>query len=368
MTEAQLFSIDCMRTFVQREIEPLAGTMRHASVPRDQLLDLTQAVSEFGLPGMAVPKALGGHGVDWVTQGRLFEELAMGSFELATQVLLNILATTLVMRNPMMSERYLPDLIAGRTLAGITLNSPTSALHARRTGDSWVIDGRCDSVAANLSADVLICAVREGSQGSSWLLLDRMEDRYEIRPYHDIEGKKHICLQITQARLSAERELGEASPSSPMTRHLFDVYKLHEAVIQLARGQALLDASIARAKLNTQFGRPIAAQHWVATQFAELATQLEAARMMCGHGFQLLDAGQLDGQTASRARLLTTETALRIERRVRRIDTSNTRKENGTGWPYICSLPTLLSEDIAEDAQRIADELIGNLPDKCDLP
>jgi alkylation response protein AidB-like acyl-CoA dehydrogenase len=361
MTDAQLLSIDSMRTFVQREIAPVATARRYGAASREDLLELTQAVAEFGLPGMAVPKALGGHGVDWVTYGRLFEELAMGSVELAGQVLLNTLAANLLMQQPSLCGRYLPDLIAGHTLAGITLNGPTSALHGRRKGDAWVIDGRCDHVAASLHADLLITAVRESGQASSWMLLDCSEDRYELRHYHDVEGEKHRCLQITQAKLPATRWLGDAGPDSVMTRQLFDVFKLHEAVIQLARGQALLDASIARARNNTQFGRPIAAQHFVATQFADLATQLDAARLMCGQGFQLLEAGRLDANVARRARLLTTETAQRIERRVSRIDSSHVQQDVG-GWPYSNGPLSLLSESIALDAQRIADELIGDLP------
>lgn len=359
MTDAQLLSIDSMRTFVQREIEPVANVLRHDAAPRDQLLELTQAVAEFGLPGIVIPKALGGHGVDWVTQGRLFEELAMGSVELASQVLMNMLATTLVMQQPTLRERYLPDLIVGRTLFGITLNTPTSALHGRRKADEWIIDGRCDNVAASLHCDLLVCAVREDAKNASYLLLDRSKDRHEIRHYHDLEGHKQMSLQITQTRLPAERWLGDASATSVMTRHLFDVAKLHEAVITLARGQVSLNASISRAKLNTQFGRPIAAQHLVATQFAELNTQLQAARLMCDLGFRSLDCGKLDGKTASRARLLATDIAQRIERRVNRIDSSHVQ----TGWQNSGASLPLLSENIAEDARRIAQELIGELPE-----
>lgn len=362
MTDAQRLSIDSMRTFVQREIAPVASLLRHAAAPRDQLLELTQAVAEFGLPGMVVTRSLGGHGVDWVTQGRLFEELAAGSVELACQVLLNTLATTLVMQHPALAERYLPELIAGRRLVGITRNGPTSALHGRRKGDEWLIDGRCDNVSASLQTDLLICAVREHSKSSSWILLDRSEDRFEIRHYHDVEGEKHMCLQITQARLPTQRWLGDAAPASLMTRHVLDTFKLHEAVIQLARGQALLDASMSRASHNTQFGRPIAAQHLVAMQFAELATQLDAARLMCGLGFAQLDADRLDGNIASRARLLTAEIAQRIERRISRIDSSNVPQNNNPNWPHNGGPLALLSESIAEDAQRIAEGLIGELP------
>ncbi|MCY1411696.1 Glutaryl-CoA dehydrogenase [compost metagenome] len=361
MTDAQWLSIQSMRTFVQREIKPLAGALRHAVLAHEQIMELTQAVAEFGLPGMAVPKALGGHGVDWMTQGRLFEELSMGSVELATQVLLNLLATTLIMQHPPLRERYLSDLVAGRIRVGMTLNGPTSALHGRRKGDAWMIDGRCDNVAVSSSTELLICAVREHST-SSYLLLDRSQDRYEIRPYRDIEGEQQLSLQVTQARVPSWRWLGDASPDAPVTRHLFDVFKLHEAVIQLARGQALLDASIARAKTTTQFGRPIAAQHLVVMQFAELITQLDAARLMCGQGLGLLDTGKLDSKTARRARLLTTETAQRIERRISRIDNSTARQSYSTDWPYVYSALPLLSENIEEDAQQIADELIGELP------
>ncbi|MCW8279203.1 acyl-CoA dehydrogenase family protein [Pseudomonas sp. PCH199] len=362
MTNAQLLSIDSMRTFVQREIEPLSSAMRYGAVSRNQLLELTQAVSEFGLPGMIIPKALGGHGGDWVTQGRLFEELAMGSVELAWQVLINIFASTLVLQQPALCERYLPDLIVGRSLFGITLNGSTSALHGRRKGAEWILDGRSDIVAANLHADVLICAVREHSQASSFLLLDRSVDRYEIRHYRDIEGRQQTCMQVTQACLPIERVLGDANADSPLTRHLFDVSKLHEAVVHLARGRSLLDASIARAKANTQFGRPIAAQHMVARQFAELATQLEAARLMCSQGFEQLDNGRLSGDTASRARLMAYETAKRIERRVSRIESHPSQ----TGWQHSDALLHLLSENIADDAQHIANALIGDLPGASD--
>ncbi|MNE08353.1 Glutaryl-CoA dehydrogenase [compost metagenome] len=353
-----------MRTFVQHEIHPVAGLLRYEGITHAHVLELTQSVAEFGLPGIVVAPAQGGLGVDWVTQGLLFEELAKGSNALAGQVLINTLAAALLAQQPDVSARYLDRLLEGRLLVGIApqVAGANCGLRAQRQADGWLLDGECDRLFSHQEADLLLCAVQQEDSLWAWMLLDRDEDQFELRHRHSQVGPGRICLQVTQARLPASRLL-VAVGSTPLADYLTGAFKLHQAVAQVARGQVMLDGAIQRAREATQFGQPVAAQQMVALQFAELATQLEATRLLCKLGFEHMQAGQLAGNLASRARLLATDTTARIERRVNRMDCSaGTEPEHGTAIARESGLLSVFSERLAVDAQRIAGELLGGLP------
>lgn len=353
MTEAQRLPVQSMRTFVQFEIRPMANLLRSGAIDHGQLLGLTQSVAEFGLPGVAVAREQGGLGVDWVTQGLLFEELVRGSVELAEQVLINTLAAVWLAKQPKVSPCYLAQLLEGRLLVGMAPG--TEGLKVSLQAGGWQVDGECALAFSHPQADVLLCAVQHDIHHPDLVLLDRGKDQVELRHRHQPVGRKHMYVQVTQVLLREERGLTGAQDPVSVGVDLDALVKLHQSVAWVAHGQVALDASIKRARHTRQFGQPLAAQHLVAQQFAELSTQLEAARLMYKLGFEYVQAGQCIDSLARRARLLAADTAARIYRQVSRIDSCAGHEEAPAVQPS--NLLPLFGESLADDAQRIAGEL-----------
>lgn len=358
MTEAQRLSVQSMRTFVQFEIRPMASLLRSGAIDHGRLLGLTQSVAEFGLPGVAVARERGGLGVDWVTQGLLFEALAKGSVELAEQVLINTLAAVWLARQAKVSPRYLAQLLEGRLLVGMAHGM--EGLKVSPQADGWQVDGECALAFSHPQADVLLCAVQYDTHRSGWVLLDRGKDQVELRHRHQPAGRKQMYAHVTQVLLREERGLVGAQDPVTVGGDLDALVKLHQAVAWVAHGQEALDASINRARHTRQFGQPLAGQHLVAQQFAELTTQLEAARLMYTLGFEYVQAGRCIDSLARRARLLAADTAARIYRQVSRIDRSAGHEEAPAVQPS--HLLPLFGVSLTDDAQRIAGELPHDPP------
>lgn len=310
LTDIQQLSIDSMRTFVQQEVKPNEALLRFGPASREQLLEFTQAVAEFGLPGLAVPKALGGSGMDWVTQARLFEELVKGSLELASVVLVNMLAVELLIERPALCNQYLPDLLAGRSIAslGLMVQSDCSALRAQRLAHGLLIDGNIDEVAGGLWANLLISSVLVDDQHACLVLLDRRRDRYETRGIR-LESNAARVL-VTAARVEKEYCLGEVEPGSTLSRRMLDFVRLHEAIAQVAQGQVIVEGALAKSAQ----GFCSTSERLVSLHLAEMITQVESARLMCQHGLSLAQDHR-DCEMESNMALFFTQGAVeRIER------------------------------------------------------
>jgi alkylation response protein AidB-like acyl-CoA dehydrogenase len=364
-TGAQTVSAESMRTFVHNEIQPTDAVFRRGGFTRDQLLELTQAVAEFGLPGGAVPRQHGGLGMSWETQARLFEELARGSPRLAGVVLVNMLVASLLVRNPALRERYLDDLITGRSIAGLGIDagspSSRSALRACRTARGFVVDGTGEGIESSEWSDFLVCAAQIGN-GGAYLLLDRARHRYETRatnPTRERLPAEHRVV-VAEAELEAAHFISDAGRDSDTTRHLLDALKLHEGVASVAQAQKVLDVTIAHATQRMQFGRPLAAQSLVAMQIAEMASLIESARLMCDRGLGLLDARRHCEKESSMARGYAHAAAARVYRRATQIAPRGLSEHHETlQRDFEAGMRLVISGDCESDAQVVARAVTG---------
>jgi alkylation response protein AidB-like acyl-CoA dehydrogenase len=318
LTDIQRLSIDSMRTFVQQDVKPNESLLRFGTPSREQVLELTQAVAEFGLPGIAVPKAFGGSGMDWVIQARLFEELVKGSVELATVVLVNMVAVELLMSQPALCGQYLPDLLAGRSIAGLgSMLADTvqgKALHAQRKGGHLLLNGNIEAVTNGQWADFLISTATLDKHESCFVLLDKRRDRYETRLVFRDNYVVNARVQVTGTHLSEDFRLGETGAGSQLSRRLLDFLRLHEGIARVAQGQGILDAALAEQTNPITAPKPTAGEQLISLHLAEMITQLESARLMCHHGLVLAQDGQDCEMESSMARFLAQGAVERVER------------------------------------------------------
>src|SRR5262245_10702662 len=163
-TEDQKLAVESFRKFLHSEIKPVTREYRDRHIPKERMREMTQAIAEFGLPGAVVAPEFGGMGLSMVTEAMLFEELCAVSVDVGLCVMINKgMAVTVTELSPVLRERYLADIMAGRSFGAFCISEPDVGSNvadikttARRDGDHFVINGEKTWITNGHYADFLI--------------------------------------------------------------------------------------------------------------------------------------------------------------------------------------------------------------------
>ena len=127
-SEEQRLAVESFRKFLDAEIRPVARRYGDQHIPKERMREITQGIAEFGLPGVSVAEEHGGLGLDLVTEAMLFEELCAVSVDIGLCVMINkgmaVTLAELPASQAHLRERYLPDIMAGRTFGGFCISEP----------------------------------------------------------------------------------------------------------------------------------------------------------------------------------------------------------------------------------------------------
>jgi short/branched chain acyl-CoA dehydrogenase len=302
-------------------------------------IELIPKMADLGLFGLVAPEEYGGAGGDFTSLCLAIEEL--GRVDQSVGITLS--AAVGLGINPILSygsteqkDRWLPDLVAGRTLAAFGLTEPDagSDAGAARTrarfdqaGQEWVIDGAkafiTNSGTPITSVITVIARTGQRPDGTpelSSLLVPigtpglTVEPAYRKLGWHasDTHG-----LTLTGCRVPADHLLGVAGRGLQQFLAVLDDGRIAIAALAVGLAQACLDAATGQARTRTAFGRPIGANQGVAFAVADLAVQLEAARLLTYRAAWLKDecaAGRRPAaavrQAAATAKLFATTAAV----------------------------------------------------------
>ncbi len=324
-TEDQRLAVESFRKFLESEIRPIAKEYRDRHIPKEKMREITQGIAEFGLPGASVPEAHGGMGLSIVTEGMLFEEICAVSVDIALCVMINkgmaITLAELPEAQAHLRDRYLPDILAGRTFGGFCISEPDVGSNVadikatgKRDGDHFIINGEKVWISNGHYSDFLITTVRTGPNALSHILVDRVEHGYESRNIDKIAMNGQSTAQVfyTNARVPATNIVWEEGCGLKNTMKLFEKARANVGMLSVGLMRAALEASIAYAKERKQFGKPIAAHQLIAAKIAEMATLTDAARLMCFRAFSMMDAGIRCDVQSSMSKWFATEMAVKV--------------------------------------------------------
>jgi len=302
-------------------------------------IELIPKMADLGLFGLVAPEEYGGAGGDFTSLCLAIEEL--GRVDQSVGITLS--AAVGLGINPILSygsaeqkDRWLPDLVAGRALAAFGLTEPEagSDAGAARTrarfdeaGQEWVIDGAKAFITNSGTPITSVITViartgrrPDGTPELSSLLVPigtpglTVEPAYRKLGWHasDTHG-----LTLTGCRVPADHLLGVAGRGLQQFLAVLDDGRIAIAALAVGLAQACLDAATEQATTRTAFGRPIGANQGVAFAVADLAVQLEAARLLTYRAAWLKDecaAGRRPAaavrQAAAAAKLFATTTAV----------------------------------------------------------
>ncbi|MGC2544219.1 MAG: acyl-CoA dehydrogenase [Silvibacterium sp.] len=315
-----------IRDFAAREIAPNVMRWDEAS---EFPADVVKQLGQMGLMGVIFPVEYGGAGLGYVDYMLAIEELSAvdGSIGIIAAAH-NSLGTNHIFLAGTEEQRrkYVPKLASGEWLGAWGLTEPGSGSDASaarttagRKGDNWVLNGNKTFITNAHYADVaVVIAVTDRTQGTHGLSAFIVEKGTPgFRP-----GKKENKLGLRASDTSelifedceipSENLLGKLGEGFVDSMRVLDGGRISIAALSLGIGRGALDASLKYVKERRQFGKAIAEFQGIQWKLADMATELDAARLLTQRAAVLKDAGQKVTRESSMAKLYASEVAVRI--------------------------------------------------------
>jgi alkylation response protein AidB-like acyl-CoA dehydrogenase len=321
-----------IREFANRQVASWAAEIDlSATYPRG----LVAEAAKLGLMGVTIPREFGGAGRDYVSYALAIEAVARASATLAVILAVNnSLVAELVAANGSLEHRatWLPKLTTGQAIGAFALseaNAGSDAANqqtvARPDDGGFVLSGRKVWVANAEAADVVIvfAATRPGARarGISAFLVP-MTTRGITRTPSDslgVRGLGCMDLELTDVRVDAGALIGEQDRGFRLAMRALESGRVAIAAQALGIGAAALDHALAYAREHEAFGQPIGNFQAIQFQLADLATDLEAARMLTWKAADALDRLPTAAVEAAMAKLQASEAAHRAADRAMQI-------------------------------------------------
>jgi hypothetical protein len=319
---------------LRREIRDFAATEIAPNVMRwDEAsqfpAEVVKQLGQMGLMGVVVPVEYGGSGLSYVDYVLAVEELSAvdGSIGIIVAAHNSLAVNHIFLAgNEQQRQKYIPRLASGEWLGSWGLTEPSSGSDASaarttaiRKGDNWVLNGNKTFITNAHYADVaVVIAVTDRSQGTHGLSAFVVEKGTPgFRP-----GKKENKLGLRASDTSelifedceipGENLLGNLGEGFVDAMRVLDGGRISIAALSLGIGRGALDASLKYVKERRQFGKAIAEFQGIQWKLADMATELDAARLLTQRAAVLKDAGQRVTRESSMAKLYASEVAVRI--------------------------------------------------------
>jgi alkylation response protein AidB-like acyl-CoA dehydrogenase len=325
----QLEAVESFRRFLADKIEPIVNKeYRDKFIPKEKMSELMQKLSEFGMVSGAVSEENGGLGLDWPTMTMLFEEVAACSVDLSVPVVINSFGAQMLekLAPQHLRERYLPGLISGEQFVSVGISEPDVGSNvleiktrARRDGDDYIITGEKTWISNGSYSDFLICTCRTGEdprKGLTHFLLDRKEHPYEVQEIHKIGWNSQSTAQIflNDVRVPASNIIGKEGEALKNTLSFFERSRVFVAAQGLGIGRRALEEAVAYAKERKQHGKVIAGHQLISGMLAEMATNVDASRLLVLRAAEMIGAGISAEMEAAMAKYFACEMAVTVAR------------------------------------------------------
>ena len=323
-TETHHLIRETARKFALEKLAP--GTIdrdEHEVFPYDAVKEL----GELGFMGMMVPEEWGGSGLDTASYAIAIEEISR--VDASAGVIMSVNNSLVCyglteFGTDDQKERYLRDLAAGRKLGAFALSEPEAGSDASnqrttatRDGDFYVLNGTKNWITNGSTADlVLVMATTDrskGAKGISTLIVEKGSAGFNVARKErklGIRSSDTVSLSFEDCRVPATNRIGAEGDGFRFAMKTLEGGRIGIAAQALGIAQACLDASLAYAKERKAFDRPIAELQAIQFKLADMATNVEAARMLVLNACVLKQSGQPYGQVAAMAKLFASKTAV----------------------------------------------------------
>lgn len=316
-----------MRDFVEKEIRPIA---RHTDETGEFPWGTLRKLGELGLMGLNIPERYGGAGADHVSAAILLEELGRGcgSTALIVAAHLGLACGTLnLFGTPDQKERFLRPLAEGKGIGCLGLTEPGAGSDldggvrtvAEKEGDRWVINGNKMWLTNGAESDtaILLCRTDKGGGRRSLSLIIVPTDTPGItfgkaEKKMGLNGSHTYAVSLENVTVPWNFLLGAEGYGLSQTLEVLDGGRVGIGAISVGLAQAAYEVALAYAQERTTFGRPLAEHQAVQFKLADMATTIEAARLLVYRAAWLRDQEQPYTLAAAQAKLYATEMAEKV--------------------------------------------------------
>jgi alkylation response protein AidB-like acyl-CoA dehydrogenase len=321
-----------VRAFARDRVAPQAAAIdAGGAFPRE----LVREAGRLGLMGVTIPPDRGGAGRDYVSYALAVEAVAFASATLAVILTVNnslVVEPLLEFGSAGQQERWLPKLASGDAIGAFALSEEQAGSDAanqktlaRRAGDGYVLKGRKVWVANAEAADVAIVFANvepaERKRYISAFLVPMNSPGLRMTPSDSlgVRGLGCMDLALDDVRLDAGARLGEAGRGFRLAMRALEGGRVAIAAQALGVGQAALDEALTYARERVVFGQPLGDFQAIQFQLADLATELEAARVLTWRAADGRDRQTRVSVEAAMAKLQASEAAHRAADRAMQI-------------------------------------------------
>ncbi len=325
LTEEQQMMKEMAHKFADNRVKPGAAERdRTHEFP----VDILKECAELGFMGVAVPEEWGGAGMDYLSYAIMMEEISRACA--STGVILSV--NNSLVCDPLMKfgtdaqkEKYLKPLAMGEKLGCFALTEPGAGSDAGATktsavkdGDHYIINGTKIFITCATHADVCIMFASTdksaGHHGISAFIVEKDFEGFHLGTIEDklgINASGTAELYFEDMKVPAENLLGEEGQGYKIALATLDGARIGIAAQGVGVAQAALDESVKYAKERVQFGKPIAANQAIQWFLADMATEIEAARLLTYKGADCKQHGGRCNKITSMAKVFAAETAMK---------------------------------------------------------
>ncbi|HVG63153.1 MAG TPA: acyl-CoA dehydrogenase family protein [Hyalangium sp.] len=291
-------------------------------------MDVVRELGQLGVMGMLVAEEYGGAAMDSMAVAVAVEEIARYDGSLALTVAShNGLGTShiRVFGNDAQKRKYLPKLASGEYLGAWGLTEPGSGSDASglkttavRKGDKWVLNGAKMFITQGTVGHVFVILAlttpEKRQKGITAFILEKGTPGFSQRPIHGKLGMRSSDtaeLILEGVELPDSQRLGEVDHGFIDTLQILDKGRITIGALAVGLGRGAIEESLRYARERTAFGQPIAEFQGLRWMFADMKTEIDAARLLVHRAAWMADAGKPYTQAASQAKLFASEAAMR---------------------------------------------------------
>jgi alkylation response protein AidB-like acyl-CoA dehydrogenase len=316
-----------IRRFVEAEVVPVADRLEHAD---EYPFELIEQMKALGLFGATIGERYGGLRLPYTTYARIVEELSRGWMSLAGVVNTNLLTAYIIEEfgSDEQKERLLPPMAAGERRGGLCLTEPAAGSDlqaietaAVRSDDQYLVNGTKMFVTNGRHGKqfaVLVKTDRSAQpayRGISLLIVEKEQPGFSVA--RDIKklgykGVETCELVFEDCRVPAANLIGREGDGFKYVMSALELGRINVAARGVGVAQAALERSIAYAQQRSSFGKPIAEHQAIQLKLADMATSVEAARLLTRAAAEKKDRGERADLEAGMAKLFASETAFQV--------------------------------------------------------
>jgi len=326
LTEEQLAVRDAARDFAQNVLKPgVIERDENQTFAREEIKQL----GELGFMGMMVDPAYGGSGMDTISYVLAMEEVSKIDASVSVAMSVN---NSLVcwgidkFGNHEQKQKYLIDLAKGNKLGAFCLSEPEAGSDAtsQKTtaidmGDHYLLNGTKNWITNGGNADTYLVIAQtdadKGHRGINCLIVEKGMDGFVIGAKENkmgIRGSDTHTLIFNDVKVPKENRIGEDGFGFKFAMKTLEGGRIGIAAQALGIASGAMELAVAYSKERKAFGKPIHEHQAIAFKLADMATEVEAARLLCLKAAQLKDAKQPFGEMSAMAKLFASRVAMEV--------------------------------------------------------